>query len=215
MPSASTARIALVRQAFRLEWFTVAWMSVEAVVAITSGVVAHSVPLTAFGIDSVIEFLSASVLLWRLTDELRRGEEFSHGTERTARRIGGVLLFALGAYIVVAAAWGLWTRHGGEFSLPGLTVTALAIPIMYALARRKLEVARQLGSRALRADAIESLTCGWLSFVIVVGLLANLLVGAWWVDAMTSLGIVWFVLKEAREAWAGESCCADDQLARP
>ena len=200
----------MVRQAFRLEWFTVAWMSVEAVVAITSGVEAHSVPLTAFGIDSVIELLSAGVLIWRLTAELRQGEEFSHRTEHTASRIGGFLLFALTAYIVVAAAWGLWTRQASEFSLPGLTITALAIPIMYTLARRKLEVARQLGSRALRADAIESLTCGWLSLVVVVGLVANLLVGAWWVDAVTSLGIVWLVLKEAREAWAGESCCADD-----
>ena len=104
----------------------------------------------------------------------------------------------------------MWTRQRSEFSLPGLTIAVLAIPIMYALAQRKLEVARQLGSRALRADAIESLTCGWLSLVVVVGLLANLLVGAWWVDAVTSLGIVWFVLKEAREAWAGESCCAND-----
>ena len=91
-PSASDGRIALVRQAFRIEWFTIAWMSVEGVVAITSGVVAHSVPLTAFGVDSVIELLSAGVLLWRLTDELRRGAEFSHRTERTA---GGPVLSAI------------------------------------------------------------------------------------------------------------------------
>ena len=74
--------------------------------------------------------------------------------------------------------------------------------------QRKLDVARQLGSRAMRAHAIESVTCGWLSLVVVVGLIANLLFGAWWIDAMASLGIVWFVVKEAREAWRGDDCCS-------
>jgi len=81
------------------------------------------------------------------------------------------------------------------------------LPIMYVLARRKVDVASRLGSRAMRADAIESMTCGWLSLVVVVGLVANLLFAAWWIDAVTSLGIVWFVIKEAREAWSGEDCC--------
>ena len=92
--------------------------------------------------------------------------------------------------------------------VPGLVVAAMAMPIMYVLARRKLDVARQLRSRAMRADAIESITCGWLSLVVVVGLVAHLLLAAWWIDAVTSLGIVWFVLKEAREAWRGEDCCS-------
>jgi divalent metal cation (Fe/Co/Zn/Cd) transporter len=81
---------------------------------------------------------------------------------------------------------------------------------MYVLARRKLDVARQLRSRAMRADAMESITCGWLSLVVVVGLIANVLLAAWWIDAVTSLGIVWFVLKEGREAWRGEDCCSHD-----
>jgi divalent metal cation (Fe/Co/Zn/Cd) transporter len=201
-------RAVLIQQAFRLEWLTVAWMSVEAIVAILSGVIAGSLTLTAFGLDSVIELVSASVLIWRLTDELRRGEEFSRRAERIASRGGGILLFVLAAYIVLGAAWSLWAQHGGEFSVPGLIVAAVAMPLMYVLARRKLDVARQLGSRAMRADAIESITCGWLSLVVVVGLVANLLLAAWWIDAVTSLGIVWFVLKEAREAWRGEDCCS-------
>ena len=84
------------------------------------------------------------------------------------------------------------------------------MPTMYLLARRKLDLARQLGSRAMRAEAIESLTCGWLSLVVVVGLVANWVLATWWVDAVTSLGIVWFVLKEAREAWRGEDCCSHE-----
>jgi len=196
----------LVRQAFRLEWLTIGWMTIEAAVAIASGLAAHSLTLLAFGIDSVIELISAGVLIWRLAAELRHGQAFSERAERVASRIGGALLFALAAYVVASAAWGLWTREGQAFSWPGLTVTAAAIPIMYALARRKLAVAEQLASRALRADAIESITCGWLSFVAVLGLLAQLALGAWWIDAVTSLAIVWLLIKEGREAWSAEGC---------
>jgi divalent metal cation (Fe/Co/Zn/Cd) transporter len=84
------------------------------------------------------------------------------------------------------------------------------MPIMTLLARRKTAIATQLGSRAMRADAAESITCGWLSLVVVVGLLADLMLGAWWVDAVTSFVIVGFVVKEAREAWSGEDCCDND-----
>jgi divalent metal cation (Fe/Co/Zn/Cd) transporter len=203
-------RTALIQQAFRLEWLTVGWMVIEALVAIGAGVIAGSLTLTAFGLDSVIELVSAGVLIWRLTGELRHGEAFSQDAERIASRSGGALLFVLAAYILLGAAWGLWAHHGGEFSVPGLVVAAIATPIMYMLARRKLDLARQLGSRALRADAIESRTCGWLSVIVVVGLVANLLLAAWWIDAVTSLGIVWFVLKEAREAWHCEACGSDE-----
>jgi divalent metal cation (Fe/Co/Zn/Cd) transporter len=203
-------RALLIAQAFRLEWFTIAWMMIEAAVAIGSGVAAHSISLTAFGIDSLIELVSAGVLIWRLSVELKHGRRFSEDAERTASRIGGALLFALAAYVIVAAAWGLWTREGEAFSWPGLIVALLAIPIMWVLARRKLAVAGKLGSRALRADAVEAITCGWLSFVVVLGLLAQLVLNAWWVDSVTSLAILWFLVKEGREAWAGEECCDDD-----
>jgi divalent metal cation (Fe/Co/Zn/Cd) transporter len=204
------ARAPFIAQAFRLEWVTVAWMTIESMVAIGAGIAAHSISLTAFGIDSLIELASAGVLIWRLSVELKHGHHFSENAERTASKIGGFLLFALAAYIIVAAAWGLWTREGEAFSWPGLVVTLLAIPIMYLLAKRKLVTAAKLGSRALRADAVEAITCGWLSFVVVLGLLAQLALNAWWVDSVTSLAILWFVIKEGREAWTGEECCADD-----
>jgi divalent metal cation (Fe/Co/Zn/Cd) transporter len=103
----------------------------------------------------------------------------------------------------------LWKHEGEKFSAVGLAVTAATIPVMYLLARRKIAIADQIGSRALRADGMESITCGWLSFVIVVGLLAQLAIGAWWIDSVTSLAIVYFLVKEGREAWAGEECgCA-------
>lgn len=202
-------RPALIRRAFRLEYATVAWMLIEAAVAIAAGLHAASVSLLAFGIDSIIELVSAFVLIWRLIAELRRGEAMAASAERVASRIAGGLLFALAAYVVMAAGWKLWAATGETFSWPGLLVTLLAMPLMYVLARQKIAVADALGSHALRADAMESVTCGWLSLVVVVGIVVQGLTGAWWVDSVTSLGIVWFLLKEGREAWRGEGCCCD------
>jgi divalent metal cation (Fe/Co/Zn/Cd) transporter len=203
------ARQDLVRQAFRLEYATVAWMVIEAGVAIWSGVAATSVSLLAFGVDSMIELASACVLIWRLTVELRRGQVVAERAERTASRIAGGLLLALAAYVVVSAGWQLWAHTGQEFSCAGLAITALAMPVMYLLARRKIAVAEALGSRAMRADAMESVTCGWLSLVVMLGIVAQGLTGAWWIDAVASLGIVWYLVKEGREAWRAEDCCCD------
>ena len=96
---------------------------------------------------------------------------------------------------------------GAEFSWPGLLVSLAAIPIVWLLSRRKLSIAEALDSRALRADAVESITCGWLSFVVLIGVLAQLALGAWWIDALTSLVIVGLLIKEGRKAWTG-----DDQI---
>jgi divalent metal cation (Fe/Co/Zn/Cd) transporter len=203
----SAGRADLIRRAFRLEYATVAWMLIEAAVAIWSGVAAGSVSLLAFGIDSVIELASACVLIWRLTVELRHGQAFAAGAERVASRLAGGLLFALAAYVLAAAGWKFATGTGAAFSWPGLIVTLLALPVMSLLAWRKVALAEALGSRAMRADAIESVVCGYLSLVVVVGLLVQALTGAWWVDAATSLGIVVLLVKEGREAWSGTSCC--------
>jgi len=194
----------LVRRAFRLEWLTATWMAVEAAVAIGSGISAQSLLLIAFGVDSLIELASTGVLLWRLTIELRQGAEFPAGVERRASNIAGALLFALAAYVVASAAYGLWAREGQEFSATGLALVVLAMPVMWFLASAKIRLADQIGSQALRADAIESIACGYLSAVIALGLLAQLLFGAWWIDSATSLAIVVLLVKEGREAWQNE-----------
>ena len=91
--------------------------------------------------------------------------------------------------------------------MPGLLIAFAAIPTMYFLAKRNIAIAEQIASRALRADAVESITCGWLSFMVVLGLTAEYLTGALWIDAVTSLGMIWFLVKKGREAWAAEECC--------
>jgi divalent metal cation (Fe/Co/Zn/Cd) transporter len=201
---AGATRSNLVRRAFRLEWLTAAWMAVEAAVAIGSGIAAQSLSLIAFGADSLIELASAGVLIWRLTIELRQGAEFPEAVERRASDIAGALLFALAAYVVASAAYGLRARESQEFSATGLALVVLAIPIMWFLASAKIRLADQIGSQALRVDAIESIACGYLSAVIALGLLAQLLFGAWWIDSATSLAIVVLLVKEGREAWQTE-----------
>lgn len=201
-------RISLIRQAFWLEYVTIAWMTIEAAVATGSGIAARSLTLVAFGFDSIIELASAGVLVWRLSVELRHGQTFAESAERTASRIGGGLLFGLAAYVIAGAGWKLSSHEGAEFSLPGLVLSMLAIPVMYWLSRRKLRLADELNSRSLRADAVESVTCGWLALVVVIALLGQLAIGAWWLDAIASLGIVWFLIREGREAWSGDECCA-------
>ncbi len=204
--AAGGGRARLVRTAFILEWMTLAWVILEARAGLWAGWQASSISLLAFGAASVIEALSACVLLWRLNVELPDGGAFSESTERSASRISGALLFGLAAYVLLSAAWGLWTREGQEFSALGLAMTVTTIPVMYVLAKRKLFIAEKIASPALRADAMESITCGWLSLVVVAGLLAQLAVGAWWVDLVTSLAILYVLIKEGREAWTAADC---------
>src|SRR6516164_5130649 len=201
--AAEPLRSDLVPRAVRLEWLTAMWMLIEAAVAIGSGVSARSLSLIAFGADSLIELASAAVVLWPLNLEMRQGREFPASVEQRAGRIGGALLLALAAYVVASAAYGLWRQQGQEFSKPGFVLTVLAIPIMLALAKAKIHVADQIGSPALRADAVESIACAYLAGVVMLGLLAQLLAGWWWVDSITSLAIVVLLVKEGREAWHG------------
>ena len=149
--------------------------------------------------------------MWRLTVELRHGQEFSEKAERIASRLAGSLLILLATYVVVAAIWRLWTGTREEFSWPGFVLALAAIPAMRYLARRKLAIAEKIGSRALRADAMEAIACGWLSFVVVVTLAFQWLIGAWWIDSVGSLAIVYFLVKEGREALSGDECtsCCD------
>lgn len=108
------------------------------------------------------------------------------------------------AYILISAAWSFWRGEGQQFSLPGLILALLAIPIMYALAKAKGRLAVAIESAALRADAAEAIACGYLSAVVVVGLAAQWLIGAWWIDGVSALALVPFLVWEAKEAWEAE-----------
>jgi divalent metal cation (Fe/Co/Zn/Cd) transporter len=199
-------RQAALFRALLLEWLTLGWMAIEATVAIGSGIVAHSVSLTAFGLDSVVEMASAGVLVWRLRWEISHecaddeAEDHHERIELRAARVTSILLWLICAYVVVEAAMKLLHRQGADFSTVGLAVTSAAIPVMLLLSRAKRRLADDLGSGALRADAAQGTACWYLAAVVIIGTLALRFLHLWWVDAVASLLIVGFLVREAREA---------------
>ena len=198
------------RPALRLEAITLLWMVVEASVSIGAGVVAGSLLLVAFGADSVIELISAGVLFWRLRLEAmaQPGDmETVEAVERRASRIGGYLLYVLSACVVLQALYGLTHRHHAAASWLGMAVAVVAAVGMPLLAKAKIRVADQIGSHALRADAMETFTCGYLSWVLLGGLAVNAVLHWWWLDAAASLVVVPLLVKEAREAMTGGCAC--------
>jgi hypothetical protein len=191
----------ILREARLAQSLTIAWMVVEGVVATAAGIGAHSVALTAFGVDSGIELFSSAVVLRRL---LRRteGEErgsLSEGERRASRLVGGAL-FALIAYIVISAGIALVLGIRPGASPVGIDLTIASVVIMSVLWRWRLALAGRLGSPALRGDAACSVVCLYMAVMTLTGLLLNRLFGLWWADPVAGLALVWWIRGEAREA---------------
>jgi cation diffusion facilitator family transporter len=202
----TTDRPSLVRRGLLLSAATIGWDLIEGVVATTAGLVAGSVALLGFGFDSFAEVLSAAVVGGRFAYEMGRAETDRVGRfERIASRVAGGLLLIVAAYIVVDAVRRLLGR-GPEPrpSIAGIIVTAVALPIMGLLAIGKLRTARLLGSRALRTDAYESLSCAWLAAATLLGLALNSTFGWWWADPIAGLVLVPLIVKEGLEGLRGE-----------
>ena len=193
-----------VRAGVRVEIVTVAWMSVEAVVAIGAGLLAHSVLLTAFGIDSVIELITGGVLLWRLATEARGGSlERVERAEHHAAWVVGVGLSLLCVYIVAGAAASLLTHSRPDSSIIGIALASAAVIGMPILAWRKRVIATRLDSAALRGDAACSITCAYMAAALLVGLALNAVFHWWWADNVAALGLLYWLVSEARETLAG------------
>lgn len=203
MEAAALDRARLIRRGVGLEIFTLAWMAVEAAVALGAGLAAGSVALTAFGIDSVIEFVAAFVVLREFRAE-QTGEE-RPGGERQALRVIAATFFLLAAYIAVDATYTLLTRSEPEASTAGLIVAAAALLVMPSLAVLKRRTGNRLGSRALLADAAESSFCAYLSGTVLTGVLLSATLGWWWADPVAALLIIPLVIKEAQEALEEET----------
>ena len=214
-------RAGQVRLGVWIEFASLLWMTIEASIAIITGYVTHSVSLQGFGIDSVIELITGGVLLWRLLVEQRGGLiEVVERAERRASWIAAVGLFGLAAYIVADSAFTFFTRSRPETSWWGIGLALAAAIIMPLLWQGKLRVAKRIGSAALKADAICSVTCAYMSLTLLVGLSLNALFGWWWADPLAGLALVYFLVREGREALhearTGETCacgeedCCDD-----
>jgi Predicted Co/Zn/Cd cation transporters len=187
------------RRGLRLEYVTVAWNVVEAAVAVAAGVVAGSIALVGFGLDSLIEVFAAVVVIWEFTGV---GEE----RERRALRLIALSFFALAAYVVVEAGRDLLIGAEAEESPVGIALAATSLLVMPALGLAKRHTGKRLGSATLVADSAETFLCAALSAMLLAGLLLNA-VGLWWADPVAALGIAALAVREGREAWEGETCC--------
>jgi len=193
-----------------VEWLTLVWMVIEAAVSLAAGIMAGSIALVAFGIDSVIELVSAGVLLWRLT--LERDHPSLHPArlaraERIASRVVGWSLLALAAYVVIHSGYNLWTRAIPDTSFVGVALAAAALVVMPLLVRTKLRVATAIGSAALKGDAMCGVTCAYMAAMLLVGLGLRAAFGWWWADPVAALGLVYFIVREGREALTAECGC--------
>jgi len=192
-------RAASIQRGRRLEYLTIGWNSLEAIIAVGAGVVAGSIALVGFGIDSVIEVSSGAILLWRLVSGEHR--------ERLALKLVGVSFLALAAYVAFDAAKSLWLREPPDASHIGIAVAALSLVVMPLLARAKRKVAASLNSRAMKADSRQTDICAYLSAILLAGLGLNALFGWWWADPVAALVMIPIIAKEGVEALRGETCC--------
>lgn len=202
-------RSAQLARALGLEYLTVGWNLAEGAIAVSAALLAGSVALLGFGIDSFVESASGVVMIWRLLAERRAGSDDAHldASEHRARRLVALSLFLLAAFVVVDAADTLITQERPAFSLVGVLLTSVSLVVMLWLARAKRRVARALGSEAMEADAFQTTACWWLSLAALVGITLNGALGWWWADPAAALVIAALIAKEAREAWQGRDCC--------
>jgi len=196
-----TERTHHLRRGIRLEYFTIAWNSLEAIVAVGAGVIAGSIALVGFGLDSVIEVVSGAIVFWRLRAELGgANQEASERAEQWALFAVGLSFFVLGAYILYESGKKLWLGERPEESVVGLGLAILSLVAMPALAFAKYRTAKRLGSRALAADAKETAICSYLSLTLLLGLGLNARLGWWWADPVAALAMLPLIVHEGREA---------------
>ena len=198
LPAASS-RATLLRRGIALERLTVGYNALEGLIAIVAGLAAGSVALTGFGMDSLIEVTSGVLLWWRLRAELGSAP-LGPAVEDRAARWAGILLLALGVYLVVESGRRLLSQDRPKESHVGIVLMAISLIVMPLLGRAKLRTARALDSRALRADAHETIVCAWLSLTTLCGLALNAAFGWWWADPLAALAMVPLVVREGLEA---------------
>lgn len=197
------------RTALRLEYFTVIYNVFEAAASIVFGTAAGSIALVGFGLDSVVESLSGLILIWRLHrhDRVSPGEE--ERIELLAQRLVAITFFLLGAYVLIESVRKLIGSEIPQPSLVGMIIAVLSIIIMPFLAWQKRVIGTDIGSKALIADAKETIACAFLSVALLAGLLANYLFGFWEADPLVGFVVVFYLFREGYEGWTG-SCSCDD-----
>lgn len=200
------SRPALVRRGLWLNYITIGYNTIEAIVSVAAGLVAGSVALIGFGVDSGIEVTASIAAQWRLRSDL--DPDRRERVERITHRVIGGSFLALAVYITAESVTTLWQRDGPDPSVPGLIILVLSVLVMPVLASAKRKVARALGSRALESDAMQTSICAYLSVIALAGVALNTFMGWWWADPVAALAMVPIVVREGLEGVRGESACS-------
>jgi divalent metal cation (Fe/Co/Zn/Cd) transporter len=203
---ATTMQSTVARTGRRLQYASIGWNSLEAVVAVGAGAVAGSIALVGFGVDSAIEVTASAAALWRLASDGDAGGRQT--AERRALHIIGGCFLALAAYVLYESALALLARRPPDVSRVGIVLAALSLVVMPLLVRLKRRVARQLGSLALEAESRQTLLCAVLSAILLGGLGLNAALGWWWADPVAGLAMTPLIAREGWGALRGEPCCA-------
>ena len=201
-PGAAKDRARLARRAKTLSWLSLAWMTVEGAVAIGAGATAGSVALVGFGIDSAIEALASIIVIWRFTG----WRVSSDAAELRAQRLVAVSFFLLAPYIAQDAVRALIGSHQAETTWIGVALALGSIVAMPVLGRAKRQLGARLNSAATAGEGTQNLLCAYMAAGVLAGLLANTVIGAWWLDPVVALGIAAVAVREGRETWRGDGC---------
>jgi divalent metal cation (Fe/Co/Zn/Cd) transporter len=193
----------------RLSWISLVWMGAEGLVAIVAGILAGSIALVGFGIDSAIEGFASGIIVWRFTGSRLH----SDAAERRAQKLVAIQFFLLAPYVTFEAVHRLLTAEQPETSWLGMALVTTSVIGMPLLGRAKVRLAQQLGSPATKGEGNQNLLCAYLAAAVLVGLAGNTLFGLWWLDPVAALVIAGVAVREGLETWRGEGCCAAPQVA--
>jgi divalent metal cation (Fe/Co/Zn/Cd) transporter len=191
-----------------LSWLSLAWMTVEGGVAIAAGIVASSIALVGFGLDSGIEGVASVIIIWRFTGS----RVFSHAAEERAQKLVAAQFFLLAPYVGFESVRALIGGEHPEVSWVGIGLAVGSVILMPMLGIAKERLADQLGSAATKGEGRQNMLCAYLAGALLVGLLGNALVGAWWLDPLVGLLIAGVAVREGVDAWRGEGCCVSSPL---
>jgi divalent metal cation (Fe/Co/Zn/Cd) transporter len=205
---ADAERLRLAGQVRRLSWLSLAYMSLEGGIAILAGVLAGSVALIGFGLDSAIEGFASAIIVWRFTGH----RVFSEAAEVRAQKLVAIQFFVLAPYVGVESIRALVIGEHPDVSWLGIGLAASSLVVMPYLGIAKERLADRLGSAATKGEGRQNMLCAYLAGALLLGLLGNALFGAWWLDPVVGLLIAGVAVREGREAWRGEGCCVGDPL---
>lgn len=205
MSQIAIARQELAHRGKRLEYFTIAWNTLEGLLGIAAGAVAGSIALLGFGVDSLVEVTSGATLLWRMSvDADVVGRERN---ERLSLRIVGACFLALAFYVTHEAVSHLTRKSALDRSIPGIVLACVSLVVMPILSRAKRTVGKALGSAAMNADARQSDFCVYLSVLLLAGLALNAVLGWWWADPVAALIMVPIIVREGIDGLKARTCC--------